>query len=70
MFNVYSGYFKGVKCLGSDSDQETPSTTKVNNEWNYNSASHIYQHSMDRDTCSSRHIVVVVVVVVIVVHIP
>jgi len=50
------GTFKGVKCLGCDSDQEPPSTTNVKNEWNYNSVSQIYQHSMDRDICSSSNI--------------
>ena len=54
MINGCWGNFKGVKCLGCDSDQAPPSKTKVKNEWNYTSASHIYQHGVDRDKCSSN----------------
>jgi len=47
------GTLKGVRCLGCDSDQAPPSTTKVKIEWKYISASHIFQNSVDWDKCSS-----------------
>jgi hypothetical protein len=49
MFSGYWGTFKGKKCPGCDSDVALFSTTKVKNEWNYISASHILQRGVDRD---------------------
>ena len=72
------GTFKGVKWSGCDSGQTPLYTTKFKNEWNYTSASLIYQHDVDRDKCSnggggsskssSSGVVLVVVVVVPYLH--
>ena len=51
MFNGYRGTFRGVKCLGCDSDRAPVSTTNVKNEWKNMSASHVYQRGVDRDKC-------------------
>jgi hypothetical protein len=49
MVNGYWGTVKGVNWTGCDSDHASLSITKVQDEWKYISASHVYQQGVDRD---------------------
>jgi len=63
MFNGYWGNFKGVKCLGCDSDQAPPSTNEV-------AIISLLRPCTNVMWMGMKVVVVVVIVVVVAVHVP
>ena len=72
MYNGYWGNFKGVKCLGCDSDQAPPSTTKVGIISLLRPCTNVMWTGMNVVVVVIVVVVVVVIIIVVVVavHVP